>query len=866
MILTLENIKKLNDEKIYDSIKPKIDRVYKSFSFLNISYDEYKTIVIKIIILSKTSYTGEPEYIVFIKEQVNAHLNQRVNDLFKDYKTAFPLISNFINKNIKTDYTYDTSINSILTIERFLKKYKFKPNIELLIELINKNTIFAKTVESIVNKDMAVITNGLSEKKYKSSFLTSIIETYCMIKNIEIKDPEDDNIDIDSEIDDLINNTKKIDNGQEDEAYTIDIFRMYLKEIGKIKLLTPEEEYDLAKKMADEGDEEAKKKLIESNLRLVVKIAKRHQGKGLTFLELIQEGNIGLIKGVERFDYNKGFKLSTYATWWIRQAIIRAISNKGRNIRIPVHIESKIKSFSQKVAKLELKLGREPTMQDIADATQMTIKDVAELYEIRQDTTSIHTRISDEDDSELEKFIPDTKQNPEEEAINSTLVDACKVILDSDILTDIEAKVLRYRFGFVNDRIYTLEEVGKIFDVSRERIRQIEAKALKKLRKPRVKNLLADYADKDPDPTSTNHISAIKPREFVQQPTKQGAQPSTKSAAIIVAKPVAKQDIKPMTEDKRKESDRIVARRVKPLYVELNAFSREDIDKVISELTEEEKKLLDLRYGGDYANPKKPPEEMTTKQKNDARYLVNTTLRIKLVKLQYSRSNNNTTTEKSSIESTTSEDIKQPAATNDTPHSSATEVTEPIIVPSKEALVESSSLTTTPTSKDAISQSSATNVSEPLKETLEESTSTTSMAFEDTTSKNTNTDSITLPEKNDATTSTLDFTNVNFDSNDLKGIRRLFRSTAFNEVRLRLGDRKAVIISLAFEGINNKHLTIEEIAAILRTTPQEIQQVINEYAASYIQYLDCFLQYLREKAQEDLNNSLKMSFNKNQNN
>ena len=837
MILTLEKIKKLNNEEIYDLIKPKIDRIYKSFSFLNISYEEYKKIVIDTIILSKTSYTGESEYIVFIKEQVNAYLNQRVNDLFKDYKTAFPLISNFINKNIKTDYTYDTSINSILTIERFLKKYKFKPNIELLIELINKNTIFAKTIESIVNKDMAVITNGLSEKKYKSSFLISIIEAYCMIKNIVIKDSEDDSIDIDSEIDDLINNTKQIDNGQEDEAYTIDIFRMYLKEIGKIKLLTPEEEYDLAKKMADEGDEEAKKKLIESNLRLVVKIAKRHQGKGLTFLELIQEGNIGLIKGVERFDYNKGFKLSTYATWWIRQAITRAISNKGRNIRIPVHIEGKIKSFSQEVAKLEHKLGREPTMQEIAEATNMTIKDIAELYEIRQDTTSIHTRISEDEGSELEKFIPDTKQNPEEEAINSTLVEACKVILDSDILTDIEAKVLRYRFGFVNDRPYTLEEVGKIFDVSRERIRQIEAKALKKLRTTRVKNKLADYADKDPDPTSTNYISKIKPRKSVQQPTKQidqistkqGAQPSTKPAAKIVAKPVAKQDIKPKTKEPtkgktRKESDRIVARRVKPLYVELNDFTREDINKVISELPKEEKELLDLRYGGDYANPKKPPE-MTTKQKNDARYLVNTTLRIKLARLQNSRSNNNTTTEKSLTKPTTSEGINQPAAANDNTHSSAT------------------------------------NVSEPLKETLEESTSTTSIAFEDTTSKNPNTDPITLPEKNDATTSTLDFTNVNFDSNALKEIRRLFRSAAFNEVRLLLGDRKAVIIGLALEGINNKRLTIEEIAAILRTTPQEIQQVINEYKASYIQYLDYCLQYLREKAQEDLNNSLKMSLN-----
>jgi len=799
MILTLEKIKKLNNEEIYDLIKPKIDRIYKSFSFLNISYEEYKKIVIDTIILSKTSYTGESEYIVFIKEQVNAYLNQRVNDLFKDYKTAFPLISNFINKNIKTDYTYDTSINSILTIERFLKKYKFKPNIELLIELINKNTIFAKTIESIVNKDMAVITNGLSEKKYKSSFLISIIEAYCMIKNIVIKDSEDDSIDIDSEIDDLINNTKQIDNGQEDEAYTIDIFRMYLKEIGKIKLLTPEEEYDLAKKMADEGDKEAKKKLIESNLRLVVKIAKRHQGKGLTFLELIQEGNIGLIKGVERFDYNKGFKLSTYATWWIRQAITRAISDKGRNIRIPVHIGDKIKSFSQKVAKLELKLSREPTMQEIAKETNMTIQDIAKLYEIRQDTTSIHTRISEDEGSELEKFIPDTKQNPEEEAINSTLVEACKVILDSNILTDIEAKVLRYRFGFIDDRPYTLEEVGKIFDVSRERIRQIEAKALKKLRTTRVKNKLADYADMDPDPTSTNYISKIKPRKSVQQPTKQGAQPLTKPAAKIVAKPVAKQDIKPKTEEPtkgktRKESDRIVARKVKPLYVELNDFTREDINKVISELPKDEKELLDLRYGGDYANPKKPPE-MTTKQKNKARYLVNKTLRIKLGQLQNSRSNNNTTTE---------------------------------------ALVEPSNSTTS-TSKDTFSQSSTTDVStsitNPPKETSPDTTTT-----------------------DDATTSTLDFTKVNFNSEDLKEIRRLFSSAVFNEVRkMLLDDRKAVIISLASEGINNKHLTIEEIAEILRTTPQEIEQVINEYKTLYIQYRDYFLQYLREAAQEDLN-------------
>ncbi len=272
-----------------------------------------------------------------------------------------------------------------------------------------------------------------------------------------------------------------------------DPVRMYLKEIGKVPLLSADEEIELAQRM-EQGDQEAKKRLAEANLRLVVSIAKRYVGRGMLFLDLIQEGNLGLIKAVEKFDYCKGFKFSTYATWWIRQAITRAIADQARTIRIPVHMVETINKLIRVSRQLLQELGREPTPEEIAEEMKMPVDRVREILKISQEPVSMETPIGEEEDSHLGDFIEDDKVPvPADAAAFTLLKEQLEEVLET--LTERERKVLRLRFGLDDGRARTLEEVGKEFKVTRERIRQIEAKALRKLRPPSRSRKLKDYLD-----------------------------------------------------------------------------------------------------------------------------------------------------------------------------------------------------------------------------------------------------------------------------------------------------------------------------------------------------------------------------------
>ena len=299
---------------------------------------------------------------------------------------------------------------------------------------------------------------------------------------------EDEDADPEDEID-----VEHIDLSVPEGIGVDDPVRMYLKEIGKVPLLSPDEEIELAKKI-ELGDEEAKKKLAESNLRLVVSIAKRYAGRGMQLLDLIQEGNLGLIKAVEKFDYRKGYKFSTYATWWIRQAITRAIADQARTIRIPVHMVETINRLVRTQRQLVQKLGREATPEELAKELDMPVERVREIMKIAQDPVSLETPIGEEEDSHLGDFIQDNNvEVPADAATYTLLHEQLMDVLST--LTEREQKVLRLRFGLDDGRPRTLEEVGRQFNVTRERIRQIEAKALRKLRHPSRSKILKDYLD-----------------------------------------------------------------------------------------------------------------------------------------------------------------------------------------------------------------------------------------------------------------------------------------------------------------------------------------------------------------------------------
>ena len=303
----------------------------------------------------------------------------------------------------------------------------------------------------------------------------------------------DDDMDIDGLDDEEEVELDKIDLSVPEGVCIEDPVRMYLKEIGKVPLLSAEEEIELAKRM-EQGDENAKKRLAEANLRLVVSIAKRYVGRGMLFLDLIQEGNLGLIKAVEKFDYRKGYKFSTYATWWIRQAITRAIADQARTIRIPVHMVETINKLIRVSRQLLQELGREPTPEEIAEEMDMPVDRVREILKISQEPVSLETPIGEEEDSHLGDFIQDDNVPVPADAAAFTLLKE-QLVEVLGTLTEREQKVLRLRFGLDDGRARTLEEVGKEFNVTRERIRQIEAKALRKLRHPSRSRKLKDYLD-----------------------------------------------------------------------------------------------------------------------------------------------------------------------------------------------------------------------------------------------------------------------------------------------------------------------------------------------------------------------------------
>lgn len=411
---------------------------------------------------------------------------------------------NASTKKIKKEKVTDEAIK---IIDENVSEDKRQAMYELLNEGRTKGYINYKEIEDGLDKFEVTEDEVISFYDALEAAQVSIIDTkdedeeIDLDENFDVDKDDDDEEDIDLEelrsFEEELSKDDKLElakeKGKNKIVITDDPVRMYLKEIGRIPLLTFEEEVKLAKKI-EEGDELAKDKLAEANLRLVVSIAKRYVGRGMQFLDLIQEGNMGLIKAVDKFEHKKGFKFSTYATWWIRQAITRAIADQARTIRIPVHMVETINKLVRAQRQLVQELGRDPLPEEVAELMNMDVEKVREVQKIAQEPVSLETPIGEEEDSHLGDFIPDEEiLSPSDAATNTMLREQLISVLDT--LTDRERKVLALRFGLDDGRTRTLEEVGQAFDVTRERIRQIEAKALRKLKHPSRSKKLRDFLE-----------------------------------------------------------------------------------------------------------------------------------------------------------------------------------------------------------------------------------------------------------------------------------------------------------------------------------------------------------------------------------
>lgn len=563
MELNLKKVQQLDTQQILEILLPTINKIYNTFDYIEISKEEFYDLVQKEINKSKKTYNGETNYTKYIKNKINIILVNQIKKSLLESEKAIIIMNNYINMHLKKNTTYEDSIKNLKKLSALYDTYNYIPNPEILFQLIEKNIIFSQMIESVIKKHETEIASGNLDKIFSDNTIILTIETYCTSKIIEIKESNEfieDNIDL-----------EKIEMASNE--------KMYLQEIYRRPLLTLEEEQNLAKKIA-QGDNYAKEIFIESNLRLVVSIAKKYIGRGLSFLDLIQEGNIGLMTAVDKYDLSRGFKFSTYASHWIIQAITRAIADKGKNIRIPVYMYNKIGIYKKTVTKLEARLNRQPSIEEIANEMGLSKVEVINLHKFQSDTTSMNKLIGDDEDSELENFISSSTETPEDMVIVSTMQSQVQQLLGDCNLNSRELEVLVLRYGLNDGKTMSLEDIGKKFNVTRERIRQIESKALMKIRK-------------------SKHIKPLA--EYLQNPDKALENIESFREIYSITKNSNKAFLKEDGRTQKKEKQKMP--KLHTIYEYLNNYTKEQIDAVLEKLTDDERMLITLRYGEDLNNP-----------------------------------------------------------------------------------------------------------------------------------------------------------------------------------------------------------------------------------------------------------------------
>ena len=536
--------------ELFDEMQKSITSIYTYYYSYYIKRDKFDQFVLNQIDKTKDKYKTIEEYEKYFKLLLIKMSNAKVREFLSDEEKCDKIISKFISKFFTTNTDYKHSLNSINRLDEFFTNHDYIIPFGKLHDLLVNNELFSNTVKSIFNYHKDIITSGRVGDLYTSPFIIGALEEYASINNIEIKEAP------------ILNNT---------EVNLSDSYQQYIREVTQYPLLSIADERRLGAilKNSDKNSfeyKEAKEKFINSNLRLVVSIAKNYQNLGLSFLDLIQEGNIGLITAVDKFDIDKGFKFSTYATWWIRQAVTRAIADKGRTIRIPVHVVEALNTYTRNKEKLKTKLFREPTLEEYSKEYDVPMDKIIQMERQLILPASLNEMIGEDEDSERMDFIPSEDGKLEEEVEQSVLKDEVDKILEK-LFDPRTIYIIKKRYGFLDGKETTLEEIGKELGLTRERVRQIESKAIIRIRKNRkISEALASYA--------------LNPERVIDNITANQIRYSNSANSFKLG-----------------NNDYPTSNDYRALYTVLSEFEKEEVDKAISKLSEADRSILHKRFG-----------------------------------------------------------------------------------------------------------------------------------------------------------------------------------------------------------------------------------------------------------------------------